>query len=143
MPDITIFDCRGKDIAVGDTVCYVSRPEIHRQSFGNFNIIAGLLIHSKVVDIEHFPGTGFAEIGDTIKVRLENGYVATGDAENGGWGLWKLEQDDRATIDRDEAANLVESVANAYSEGQASQQAIDCAKKLITKFKIEGFNYLP
>lgn len=87
---LTIFDRRGKAIGIGCDVCYVSQPEVQKLLRGDFNLKAGQLVVSHVEHIEHLPGTGWAEVGDTIKVRLANGYVATGDAENGGWGLLKL-----------------------------------------------------
>jgi hypothetical protein len=86
---ISIFDTRKQEIWIGHEVVYLPKLDVIQDIHMVTVRTKGMEV-SKVKDIRELPGTGWAEIGNTIEVELEDGTILKGDAENGGWGCLKL-----------------------------------------------------
>lgn len=96
----SFIDQRRLEVRVGDDVVYVPGPVVERLG-SEVKVKAGWLTVSKVKEIRWFPDTGFAYIGNTMHVVLEDGSVHEGDSENSGFGLMKLATEPVKTMPRE------------------------------------------
>lgn len=86
--DITLFDERNKELRVGDLLVLITKEvdmKVSSGSWGQEVKVVGRVeppTHGKILSMEKL-SDGFAEIGPTIEVTLDNGVKFELDGENG------------------------------------------------------------
>lgn len=77
------IDNRGKKITVGCSVVYLQFGVDFDKSSMSIKLSPKMIV-GVVTAIEYAPHTGFAEVGNNMRVTIDNGNkVITGDSENG------------------------------------------------------------
>jgi hypothetical protein len=83
-PIAKILDDRGCEMHAGDFIVYSPILQTRIESYEV--IVRGSALRvEKIRKLEHDPSSGFAQVGDSIRLTTESGEVFIGDGENG-WG---------------------------------------------------------
>lgn len=81
--DMTLCNVLGKTVKPGSLIRYIETKPCPCCRQGTLNVYHD----ARIVQIELYPGTGFAEVGDDMLMYLDNGHMLRGDSENGFWSI--------------------------------------------------------